>query len=289
VIERVDPVHRGKGFALDYAFRQLKPMGFDAILVVDADSTVGSNFIVATGEALRGRAAAVQARYLTANPHESPRTRLMDFALRAFNFVRPLGREHLGVSAGILGNGFGLRAETLAAVPYLTSSVAEDLEYHVALARSGRRVRFIDETTVLGHMPVSGAGAKSQRARWEGGRLRVLFSHAIPLLGDIFRGRLGSLEPLLDLATLPLAFHVLLLVFAAITPVAMVRSLALVGIAIVLLHLGVTIALGTTRRRDIQTLASAPGYILWKLLLIPLLLRSARSDQPWVRTSRDTK
>jgi cellulose synthase/poly-beta-1,6-N-acetylglucosamine synthase-like glycosyltransferase len=289
VLQRTNPIERGKGYALHFAFMHLETIGFDCVLVVDADTEVAPNFISATAGAMRDGAEAVQARYLVRNLQESMRTRLMGLALRAFNVVRPLGREHLGLSAGIFGNGFGLRRDTLQTVPYLASSVVEDLEYHLALVRSGRRVTFLNETTVYGEMPVRGKGVETQRSRWEGGRLRMLTENSPALLRDVLRGRLKLLEPLLDLLLLPLAFHVTLLVVAIASPLPIVRDIGLAGAAIVLLHLVAAIVVGGGSWRDAGTLAVAPFYVLWKLMLIPSLVRNARTNNAWVRTSRNAE
>jgi cellulose synthase/poly-beta-1,6-N-acetylglucosamine synthase-like glycosyltransferase len=278
---------RGKGHALHYAFERLVDDGFDCVLVVDADTVVAPNFITATAGAMRNGAAAVQARYVARNAEDSTRTRLMALALRAFNVVRPRGRQNLGLSAGILGNGFGLRQDTLAAIPYLATSVVEDLEYHISLVRSGRRVVFVDATAVYGEMPVRGKGVKTQRSRWEGGRLRMLREKGPGLLADVMGGKLTSFEPLLELLLLPLAFHVLLLVVAVTSPWPVVRELALAGFAVVLLHLIVAIRMGSNAGADLAALVTAPFYILWKILLIPSLLRSAKTEQAWVRTDRN--
>jgi cellulose synthase/poly-beta-1,6-N-acetylglucosamine synthase-like glycosyltransferase len=117
VLERTSEKERGKGYALNFAFTTLAADKYHCYLVVDADSMVASNFIVEAAGRMRAGSSAVQVRYLVSNLEESVRTRLMGLALRAFNVVRPLGREHLGLSAGILGNGFGLSAATLEAVP----------------------------------------------------------------------------------------------------------------------------------------------------------------------------
>jgi cellulose synthase/poly-beta-1,6-N-acetylglucosamine synthase-like glycosyltransferase len=289
VLERTNALERGKGHALHFAFTHLAPQGYDCVLVVDADSEVAPNFIEEAAGAMRDGAQAVQARYLVRNLQESTRTRLMGLALRAFNVVRPLGREHLGLSVGILGNGFGLRSETLQAVPYLASSVVEDLEYHLSLVRSGRRVAFINTSTVYGEMPVKGKGAETQRSRWEGGRLRMMLQHSPALLLDVLRGRLRCLEPLLELLLLPLAFHVTLLLLAATVPIPIVREAGVAGLAVVLLHLAAAIVVGGGDWRDVTTLAAAPFYVLWKLMLIPATLRNARSNQEWVRTGRNAE
>ena len=286
MLQRTDTTQRGKGYALHFAFTRLEPLRYDCVLVVDADTEVATNFIAAAAGAMRGGAEAVQVRYLVRNLEESTRTRLMGLALRAFNVVRPLGRENLGLSAGILGNGFGLRREALEAVPYLASSVVEDLEYHLALVRSGRRVTFVNETAVFGEMPVQGKGVKTQRSRWEGGRLRMLFEKSPGLLCQVLRGRLRCLEPLLELLLLPLAFHVILLTVAISAPLPLVRDIGIAGAVVVFLHLVAAIVVGGGDWRDAATLAIAPFYVLWKLTLIPSLLRNARSNHTWVRTSR---
>ena len=135
VLVRSDPERRAKGFALQFAFPILLDEGFDAVLVVDADSIVDSNFLQESVRLFRAGADGVQARYLVLNSNASPRTRLMNVAFMAFNVLRARGRERLGLSVGISGNGFGLSRVTLEAVPYQTHSLVEDLDYHLRLVR----------------------------------------------------------------------------------------------------------------------------------------------------------
>jgi cellulose synthase/poly-beta-1,6-N-acetylglucosamine synthase-like glycosyltransferase len=203
--------------------------------------------------------------------------------------VRPLGRERLGLSVGLLGNGFGLRSETLRAVPYLASSVVEDLEYHLSLVQAGFRVEFVNATAVFGEIPTRGEGVKTQRSRWEGGRFRMIREKTPKLLRGVLSGKLIFLEPLLELLLLPLAFHVALLTVAALTPLPLVRDVGLAGMAVVVLHLTAAIVVGGGNWRDIGTLAMAPLYVVWKLAMIPSVLRNARSDNAWVRTKRNAE
>jgi cellulose synthase/poly-beta-1,6-N-acetylglucosamine synthase-like glycosyltransferase len=287
VLRRSHATERGKGYALHFAFTRLEAIGFDCALIVDADTTVAPNFITSAAEALRNGAAGVQVQYLARNAEASAKTRLQALAIRAFNVVRQRGRQNLGLSTGILGNGFGLRRDTLAEVPYLASSVVEDLEYHIALVRSGRKIVFVNDTAVFGELPTGNQGAQTQRSRWEGGRFRMLFERAPGLFLDVLKGRFRCFEPMMELLLLPLAFHVVLLVVAALSQQLLVREVALAGIAVVLLHLLVTVVLGKGGWRDVQTLAGAPFYILWKLLLLPSLFRNARAKNAWVRTTRN--
>jgi len=286
VLIRCDRERRGKGYALDFAFKVLEGSGNDGFAVIDADTEIDRNFIIETAAALRAGADATQCRYLVRNSNATVRIRLMRIALAAYNVLRPRGRERLGFSAGLYGNGFGLAAETVRAVPYAARSVVEDVEYHLALLAAGRRVTFLDRTTVYADMPVAGPGIDNQRARWEGGRFRMIYSKLPGVLRRIARFEFGFAEACLDLLLLPLAFHVVLLLVVLLTPTAAVRYCGAAGLSIALLHLIVAAFVAGNGVRDLPALFSAPLYIVWKLLLIPKLHRSSKADAEWIRTER---
>jgi cellulose synthase/poly-beta-1,6-N-acetylglucosamine synthase-like glycosyltransferase len=286
VLSRTNLLERGKGYALDFAFRALASEGWDAFAVVDADSEVATNFLTELAAALAAGAPAVQCRYVVRNARESIRTRLMKVANAAYNVLRPLGRDRCGLSVGIYGNGFALSAEALRVVPYTATSLIEDAEYHLALLEARRYVRFVATTWVHGDMPAAGAGVKTQRTRWEGGRLRLLREEAPKLAVKVLRGQFSFLEPCLDLLLLPLAFHVSLLLLAAATPSWPVRSVALGGLVVVIFHLVATIAVTGGGLEDVVALLAAPFYIVWKILLIPRLARSTGAKSAWTRTER---
>ena len=285
VLVRQDPMRRGKGFALRHAWETLRSEPIGAMAVVDADSVVERNFVSEIRKHLVGDADAVQTLYRVRNPNASVRTRLLQLALTAMNVVRPLGREQLGCSAGLYGNGFAVRRETLEQVPFPGQSLTEDLDYHVRLVHAGRRARFVDSTVVWTDMPTTGGDAEAQRARWEGGRLRVAQSWALPLAREAARGRLALLEPLADLLLLPLGYHALLLVGLLALPWWPGRIWGAAGLAILTFHLAVAAKLGG-RLRDLGVLAAAPAYLAWKLVVLPRTLRASRPDAPWVRGSR---
>ncbi len=288
VLERHDDQRRGKGYALDFAFQTLMPEGFDGFLVIDADSVVRDNFLPVMASLFAQGADGVQCRYTPLNVEATLRTRLMHVSLMAFNVLRPRGRSALGLSAGILGNGFGLSAETLRVVPYTAASLVEDLEYHILLTHAGRRVRFTDRTWVKADMPTGGKGTQTQRARWEGGRLRMIGSHVPVLLKRVLSGERLLLEPTLDLLLLPLSYHVLLLLITIAVPVGFARAYGLAALALVMIHTLVAIRVGGGGLRDLGTLAIAPYYILWKLTVLRLIGRSASRNASWVRTHRES-
>jgi cellulose synthase/poly-beta-1,6-N-acetylglucosamine synthase-like glycosyltransferase len=288
VIERNDATRRGKGFALEFAFNYLR-RGYDAFVVLDADSIVPPQFLDHFRSAFSRGANAVQCVYQVANPDQSSATRLMDLSLRAFNKVRPRGRQRWGLSVGILGNGFGLSRGTLEKVPYVAKSVVEDLEYHLELLSAGIKVELLPETQVSGLMPVGGHARSTQRARWEGGRFRMIREFALRLLFRAIRGHMECIEPLLDLLLLPLSFHVLLLGCAAAAGSGAARTLGLAGLAVVVLHLWAAIASGSSPRRDMRAIATVPAYVFWKITRLPMILAASLRGAAWVRTGRPAK
>jgi cellulose synthase/poly-beta-1,6-N-acetylglucosamine synthase-like glycosyltransferase len=288
VLERQNLELRGKGYALEYAFNTLlEDKTIDAILVVDADTEVEPNFAVACEQAFAAGADAVQTRYLVRNPGESQRTRLMNVALMAFNVLRPRGREWLGLSVGIGGNGWGMSRACLEQVPYAARSVVEDLEHHIHLVRAGKRVRFIDGTTVRADMPTGGAGADTQRARWEGGRFRMIREHVPGLLREALTGKPRLLEPACELMLLPLAYHVGALGGTLVIPFLPTQLYALSGLSIVGAHVLAGLAVGGADKEDLQALLSVPRYIAWKVGLATKILDAAAKEQAWVRTARE--
>lgn len=287
VLIRTDPRLRGKGHALNFAFKTLMEKGFDLFIVVDADTSASPNLLEEFVRAIGAGAGAVQCRYKVRNVGQSIRTRWMNIALMAFNVLRPRARDRFGLSAGLLGNGFGLTRTTLEKVPYDSVSIVEDLEYHLRLVRSGVRVHFLDSATVHADMPVTGKGVATQRSRWEGGRLKMLRDHSRQLGGEIIGGRIRLLEPWMELHLLPLAFHVLLLLLALVTPFSIVRIYAASSLALVALHLCAAIAVGGGDLRDVGALLSAPFYVIWKIRVIPQLVYNSRKNAAWVRTERN--
>ena len=288
VLVRTDAVNKGKGYALQYGFQQALSNGADGILVIDADSVVSPNLVGVVSRYIESGEEAIQCRYRVMSPNSNIRNRLMDLAFLGFNVLRPLGRDRLGLSAGILGNGFALSAGVLRSVPYRAESIVEDLEYHIHLVRAGRRVRFANEATVYGEMPGGGAAAANQRSRWEGGRLRMMLEWAPSLVSDVIRGRTKSVELLLELAALPLAFQIFLLAVIVLIAPAFLKWLAIGQTAVVAFYVIASASLGENFPQNMAPLAAAPFYIAWKLAMLPRILRDARPETHWIRTGRQS-
>ncbi|MCY0999576.1 glycosyltransferase [Myxococcus sp. MISCRS1] len=300
VLERHDTQKRGKGYALAHAFEFSQKDGFaDAVVVVDADTVVSPNLLHAYGRRLEDGAHAVQAHYGVMNPTASWRTRLMTIALGMFHKVRSLGREALGVSCGLRGNGMCFTHAVLREVPHDAFSVVEDLEYGIRLGRKGHRVHYAWEAEVQGEMVSAEKQSRSQRQRWEGGRAQMRKLHGWPLLSDALKQRSGLLLDLsMDVLVPPLSQLVLAAVGSAVVASVLVWlsggtavwASAVAGFA--LMSLGAYVLRGWwvsgVGPRGLLDLAWAPVYVVWK---VGLMLRGPGAEKrgEWVRTEREAE
>ena len=305
VLERHDDALRGKGYALKYAFDRIASEGVaDAVVVIDADTVVSPNLLKAFAARFEAGAAAVQAEYGVRNPNASWRTRLMVIALATFHGVRSLGRETLGVSCGLRGNGMGFTRRVLGEVPHEAFSIVEDLEYGMRLARAGHVVRYVAEAHVLGEMVSSEKRSRTQRQRWEAGRFALAKVHGVPLLKEALGRRDKVLfDMAMDVLVPPLSYlfgAALLGTIGALGLAVATRSPGSPGLAwaalavlpwtlafaFLTLYVLRGVVLSRAGLRAILDLAWAPVYMVWKLVL-SLSNATKRSRDAWVRTPRE--
>lgn len=291
-LERSDSEHRGKGYALDLAFTTLLAEGqADALVVVDADTSVSPALLSAFAARLATGERVVQGRYGVRNIDASWRTRLMAIALGMFHDLRSLARERLHLSCGLRGNGMCFAAEVLAAHPHRAHGLVEDVEYGVELGVAGIRVAYAHEAEVRGEMAAGRRAATTQRERWEGGRANLARQWVGPLLRKAIgqRDRV-ALDLALDLATPPLSRIALAIALGfgleawawlargEVTAAAWIWAANALALAAYVIR---GVALSGLGARGFVALALAPGYVLWKLVAV-----RRRAPAEWRRTER---
>jgi 1,2-diacylglycerol 3-beta-glucosyltransferase len=292
VLERQDPTRRGKGYALAHAFAWSRSAGIaDAVAVVDADSVVSANLLESFAARIEGGACALQAHYGVLNATDSWRTRLMAIALGSIHKVRSRARERMRLSCGIRGNGWCVTHALLGKVPYRSYSLTEDVEFGVDLGLAGYRVAYCDESHVNGEMVTTEHASRSQRQRWEGGRLGLI-REKVPalLLAALARRSLVCLDLALDLLVLPLSYVVVnvvgIVAIGALNPGGFRSSLLTVGL-IDLLALAVYVCRGWMLSgigiAGIFDLMRVPVFLFWKLMVV----RFHPKPSTWIRTKRE--
>ena len=296
MLERRNAELRGKGYALAYAFERSASEGWaDAVVVIDADAEASPNLLESFAARIERGAHAVQAHYGVLNPFASWRTRLITIAKAAFHIVRSRARERAGVSCGIRGNGWCVTHELLRRVPYRAFSLTEDVEYGIDLGLAGFRVHYADESHSDADMVSGEQIASKQRQRWEHGRFQLIRAKTLTLLQAAFRKRSAvCLDLALDLLVLPLSYVTLnvmaLMLLAALGAFwradlrwwLWLSAACTASLALYVLRGWQLSGIGA---RGLVDLARAPGFLIWKLLL----MMRRRTSNEWVRTDREKR
>lgn len=292
VHERSDAALKGKGFALRWLLHRLHDSGvaYDAYIVIDADSIVAPNFLTVMNSHLARGDAAVQSYYGVLNRDESPSAALRYVALVLFNDLRPRGRNVLGLSAGLRGNGMCFRRDVMERFGWDAFTLAEDVEFHLRLVEAGIRVAYAPETSVLGEMPTTLQEAHTQNVRWERGRIQMLRAFGPRML---VRGLLDRNPAMLDAVAEQLvpplsvltASTALFFVGTTVLRASMPRRLAAVVLAGQVGYVLAGLRVARSPLRFYLLLFRAPLYVAWKVWIY--LLAAARlRDTRWIRTSR---
>ncbi len=296
VLEREDPEHRGKGYALDFGLQHLAPDPPAVVVMVDADCDVQMGTIEQIAKQAVGLKRPVQALYLMAKPAQpQAKDAVSAFAFKVKNLVRPLGLWQWQQPCLLTGTGMAFPWEVLPQISLASGNIVEDMQLGLDLAIAGYPPQFSPTTLVMGRLPSQEKAATTQRTRWEHGHLQTLIT-SVPrlVMAGIKQGRWDLMTLALELAVPPLTLLVLL--WGGM----MALSLVLWGlgwlllwpvlisvVAGLLLFSAIFTAWLRFGRQDLSArmLLSIPFYILWK---IPLYFRFlTRPESQWVRTERD--
>jgi cellulose synthase/poly-beta-1,6-N-acetylglucosamine synthase-like glycosyltransferase len=287
-LERHDPGHPGKGHALEHAFDMLLPEGFDAFVVIDADTVADADILRILDARLARGEKAVQVRYGVLNPEASPLTAMLAVGNSMENDLFSKGKEVLGLTVFLRGNGMCLSADLLREHPWRAHSVAEDTEYGIMLARARVRVGYAGNVQVRAAVPQTLDQLRTQRVRWASGNSKLSRLHSVKLLmqGVVTRDLLLA-DTGWSLLVRSKPLLLLLSLFAAILALAGMVP-AVPGLAPAA-GLTAYFAAGVVRAglswRRLGLLALAPRYMFWLVVIALAGLTNYRGDS-WLRTER---
>ena len=124
----------------------------------------------------------------------------MTYAFSMANGVWMRGLEGLTLGVGLKGNGMCFSSRGLRRFPWRAYGLVEDMEFALMLRSHGERVRFEPRALVFGEMvSKGGAGAVSQRRRWEAGRRSLPGKFAGPIARSAHLGVARKMAYLIDL------------------------------------------------------------------------------------------
>lgn len=303
VMVRNNPDKRGKGYALRWCFDQLIRENdrhqYDAAVVVDADSVVTKNLLKVMNEYLENGAEVVQGHLTVDSKPDVWTSEIIRIGFTLYNYVRPLARRAIDCPAGLRGNGMCFSMDVLEEVPWDAYSLTEDLEYGIKLLLNDKNVVFAPEAIGFNIVPEKAENAKSQRERWEMGRLPVLKKYIGKLCKEVFKQRsFKILDTLIDLVTPPLvnmmivacgmASASLLIWFLGIQDTLLWFWLWIVVIGLGLFHALLGLYTAGVNWSTYRSLLYVPKYAIWKLYIYGKILLFEGVTTEWIRTSRES-
>ena len=164
-LERLDPVNRGKGYALALAIPHALQGPVDAVMVLDADCELAPDVLRRVAAELADGAEAVQAARVPRNPGDGPAA-LVSAVGSAIENAVSAGRSRLGLAVALRGSGMVFTRGVLERFPWSSYGLTEDAEYAGELSRAGVRVRFLPDAVVTGEVPADVRTLATQRRRW---------------------------------------------------------------------------------------------------------------------------
>jgi cellulose synthase/poly-beta-1,6-N-acetylglucosamine synthase-like glycosyltransferase len=295
VIERKDPMRRGKGYALQFGLAHLNRDPPRIVLCFDADCRLARGTIDRLASTCVTTQRPVQALYLMRSPvHSAVNHQVAEFAWRVKNWLRPLGLSRLGLPCQLTGTGMAFPFPIIHSIDLASGSIVEDLKLGLDLARAGSAPVFCPSALVTSEFASSATGAGAQRQRWEHGHIAMI--SAIPRLIVVAaaRAKVGLLGLALDLAVPPLSFMVVLLAgILLLAATAAFWGLSCLAFVIALscsLGFGLAMLLAwLAHGRDVlppAAIVSIAPYVLRKLSLYGRIL-TGRVAAHWIRTDRN--
>ncbi|RRR77898.1 MAG: glycosyltransferase [Candidatus Viridilinea halotolerans] len=292
VHERSDTTLRGKGYALEWLLERIWASNepHDAIVILDADSVVSSNFLRVMDARLARGERVIQGYYAVKQPEGAWSVGLRAVALILLHYLRPQGRMVLGGSTGLKGNGMVFAAEVVRQHRW-SASLTEDIEYHMELILAGERATFAPDAVVLAEMPDSLRAAQSQNERWERGRMEMIRRFVPRLLVAALRRRSfllcdAAIEQIIPPFSVLAGSSLLFALGAVFVPTRRIVGLATFTISGQIIYVFSGLLLARAPRSTYLALLFAPVFIIWKLWLYVRLLLGLK-PRAWVRTSRN--
>lgn len=204
--ERNDAIHRGKGFALQYAINQIAPHLDRVAVVVDADCQFERGGLSRIAALAAESQQPVQSCYRMLDSDPQPRVRLSQFAVLLKNTIRQRGLSRLGLPGLLSGSGMAFPWPILRAADLANDNTADDLQLTCDLAIAGHGVRYCEEAVIAAMLPSDPHVADVQRKRWIHGHLRTLARYVPRLIwAGITQRRLMPLAVAMEVAVPPIS------------------------------------------------------------------------------------
>lgn len=190
VLERFNDVRKGKGYALEWALRQLnlskghshKNRDYDAVVIIDADNLVSDNFLDIMNNRLINGENVIQSYIDSKNPSDTWVTAAFSIMFWLNNRFTLMSRYNTGFSALLAGTGMCISADVLREIGWATSTLTEDLEYSTKALLHNYRTTYAHDARIYDEKPLNFFTSCRQRLRWARGQIDVAIKYLPKML-----------------------------------------------------------------------------------------------------------
>ncbi len=185
VIFRQNTQERGKGFALDYAFRWIHAgrQSYDAFVIFDADNLVDPDFLnVMNAHLIRGDQV-IQGRMDVKNPTDTWVSATFGMSVWVANRFWFLAKHNLGFSSVLGGTGMCIADDLVREIGWGATSFTEDLEFTMKALSRGVKTVWAHNAICYDEKVQTFSASWTQRKRWVQGQTTVAKNYLLPLGG----------------------------------------------------------------------------------------------------------
>ncbi len=175
VIRRENRHERGKGYALDYAFRIIhaEQRAYDAFVVFDADNLVHPEFLsVMNNHVCRGDQI-IQGRMDAKNPMDTWVSGTFGMSVWVSNRFWFLAKYNLGFSSVLGGTGMCVSSSLIREIGWGATSFTEDIEFTMKALLRGVKTVWAHNAICYDEKVQTFAASWKQRKRWVQGQVDV--------------------------------------------------------------------------------------------------------------------
>jgi cellulose synthase/poly-beta-1,6-N-acetylglucosamine synthase-like glycosyltransferase len=266
------------------------------IIVMDADSRVTPGFIESIQTSFINGTQAAQTRIEPFISSTTPLELISSLSEIVEHRIIDSLRDRLGWSVRLRGTGMVFRRDLLEQHSELLHTTVEDLELTIILASAGVRIEYLPQIIVHDPKPQDPKGAVHQRARWLRGQFQVFRSYTSRILRLFLQGpkgwsllASGLLKPRTFFFPLKAIAVTGFLILATLGYGSLWKVLATIGIASVLIDIGVFLFGIRYTRFRLKTLAALAASPLYFILWIQSLVLALIHRQPWLSSRRSVK
>ena len=187
VLERFDPAHKTKGYALQWFLKKKieENADYDAFFVFDADNIVDKDFILNMNKKLCQGEDVVQGYRDIKNPTDNWITAGYALFYWTMHRLYHLARYNVGLSTLLNGTGFMVRFDVVKPNGWQTETLTEDIEFSLKRIIKGKKLGWATDAIVYDEQPTSFKQSWSQRSRWTVGHMQCMKRYTGELFNSV--------------------------------------------------------------------------------------------------------